>query len=114
MVKITKRKFLKALKGTAGILTQVAKNMDVSRNAVHEYINRTPEVKPLTEQEREQILDIIEGSLINRAVKGEDLKAQMFYLKTIGRKRGYVEKTETELSGGADNNFTFEIITPKE
>jgi len=112
MTKINKTKFLKALKGTAGIISQIAKNLGVQRKSVYEYIERTPEVKPYIKQEKEQILDLMEGSMIHKAVVEKDFKALNFYLKTIGKDRGYTEKIETELSGGVDNKIIFEIVDP--
>ncbi len=111
MAKINNVKFLKALKGTAGILSQIAKNMDVNRKSVWMYLSKHPELLPSIEQEREAILDTIEVSMIKKAVVEEDFKAQSFYLKTIGKHRGFTEKNETELTGTIDNKITFEIVS---
>ncbi len=111
MAKITKTKFIAALDGTGAILSQIAKKLNCSRQAVHEFIKRTPVVIPFVEHERERILDVMETGMINKAIEG-DFKAQSFYLKTIGKSRGFTEKIETELTGGLDNKITFELVQP--
>ncbi len=112
MTKINPKMFKLALKDTGGIYQQIAKNLKVCRNAVVKYVSKHPETKALIEEERERILDLMEASLIKKAIVNDDFKAQQFYLKTIGKDRGYVEKTETELSGSTDNRITFEIVNP--
>jgi len=112
MTKINKTKFINALDKTGGILTQIANNLSVTRKTVYEFIDRNPDVIPFIEHEREKILDVMENSMINKAIKG-DFKAQKFYLKTIGKHRGFTERVETELSGAIDNKIIFELAEPK-
>ena len=45
----------------------------------------------------EGLVDFAESKLM-QAINGENLTAIIFYLKTKGRNRGYVEKTEVETS----------------
>lgn len=113
MTKITEKMFKIALLDTGGIYQQIAKNLKVSRNSVASFVERHPNMRTFIEQERERVLDLMEASLIKKAIVNDDFKAQQFYLKTIGKDRGYVEKTETELSGNVDNHITFELVDSK-
>lgn len=97
--KINKNSFAKAVVGSGGVITEVAKRLHVERLTVYSFIKQNEEfAKPLLDQAREEIVDMAEGSLFTQ-VKNNEAWATKFLLKTIGKDRGYVEKQEIEQSG---------------
>ncbi len=102
MAKITLNKFKKAVAGTGGILTNIAKNLSVSRVAVYDFMKRYPQTQLLKSAEEDEILDYAENSLYNQMRK-EEQWATKYLLATKGKKRGYIEskevKNETTLKG---------------
>lgn len=97
MAKINKKKFLNALKDSGGVITSIANRLEVTRKAVYEYIERNPELRKFVEDEKEKILDMAEISLFSQ-VKDKDFGATKYILSTRGKSRGYIEKTESEIT----------------
>jgi hypothetical protein len=90
-----------AIKKSHGIVASAARILGIDRSTVQRYINNYPTIKAALENEREVWTDIAESQLI-RAVRKGSLPAVMFYLKTVGRNRGYIERQEfTGADGGA-------------
>jgi hypothetical protein len=83
----------KELKKTHGIMAHAAKNLGVTRVAVFRYIERHPELKEELMQQRETIVDLAETKLIDKLEEGSDW-AIKYTLSTLGKKRGFVERTE--------------------
>ena len=78
-----------------GILTVAAQKLGVNRMTVYNYCQRYPTIQKALDDEREKWIDLAEGQLI-RAVNKGSIPAIMFFLKTVGRNRGYVERQEIE------------------
>ena len=97
MVKINKKKFKEAVLDSGGVITTVAIRLGVTRKAVYDYLVRKPEFKEDLIQEEEKILDMAEISLFSQ-VKDKDFGATKYILSTKGKKRGYVEKQESEIT----------------
>jgi hypothetical protein len=76
----------------------IAKKLKVEWHTAKSYIDRFPETKQAYENEREKILDMADAGLY-KAVKDGDLAAIKWLQSTQGKKRGYVEKVQTELTG---------------
>ena len=98
--------FLKAIKGTGGVLTAIALRLKVSRKTVYDWL-ACPENKRYKENildERETIIDLAEGSLFSH-VKNKEPWATKYTLATIGKNRGYIETIKQEVT--SDNNITY-------
>lgn len=95
---ITDEQIAKLLATKRGNVAAVARALRCSRTVVHERIVASAELAAIRDAAREATTDDIEQALEDKALGG-DVTAQIFYLKTRGRKRGYVEKIEAELSG---------------
>jgi hypothetical protein len=93
MVKITKTKFKKAMEGSAGILANIAKRLNVTRGAITLFVQRHKDIQELLDQEDESINDLAEAKLIQKLNDG-DMKAIRFRLQTKAKNRGYVERQE--------------------
>ena len=85
----------------------------VSQSRYQNWMKNDPEFrKTLAEIEPEEImLDWGEHKLMERITKGDTL-ATMFLLKTKGKRRGYIEKTEVAHEGDVVKAITVNVLKP--
>ena len=88
----------KAIKGSAGLYTQIAKKLGCEWHTAKTYVNMHEETKEMFDNEEQKILDLAENKLIEN-INDNDNTAIIFYLKTKGKQRGYIEKQEIQHSG---------------
>ncbi len=99
--KYTAEQMIDALRKTRGMKGPAAKILNCTYNTVSSYADRYPTVAAVIAEEREMMTDVAELALA-RAIQGGEAWAVCFYLKTIGKERGYVERQEvTGKNGGA-------------
>tara|TARA_R110000772_G_scaffold199807_1_gene310402 strand:- start:149 stop:502 length:354 start_codon:yes stop_codon:yes gene_type:complete len=104
---IKKESLLKALEKSLGIVTIACNKADVPRSTFYKWINED-EVFAKDVKDIENIaLDFAESQL-HTQIGGGNTSATIFYLKTKGRNRGYVERQE--IDNGDNNSFRIEII----
>ncbi|HJZ57162.1 MAG TPA: hypothetical protein VKE74_19485 [Gemmataceae bacterium] len=89
---------LDAIPRFRGNLAAVARSFGVTRTAVWKFVQRYPELQEVAHDARETRLDNAESSLDRAILAGEPWAIQMV-LKTLGKDRGYVERTEQHHSG---------------
>jgi hypothetical protein len=77
-----------------GNLTAVARRLGCSRKRLYRFIEQHPTLQDELTNARESMLDNAESVLYRKVLSGEDTTALIFFLKTQGYKRGYVEKHE--------------------
>lgn len=94
---LTKKAFIEAYKKTFGNITHSAKTVGIDRTAHYRWLKEDEDYKAEIEsiEPSEMFLDFVEGKLSERINKG-DTTAIIFALKTKGKKRGYVERTEVQ------------------
>ena len=80
-----------ALTETRGLVTLAAKRLGISRQAVNARIKNSKLVRDALIDAREAQLDRTELALFNQIDAGEGW-AVIWYLKTLGKGRGYVER----------------------
>jgi len=90
-----KQKMLEALEKHLGIVSTACKAVGISRVTHYRYM-RDPEYKQAVEQIVEEAVDFAESHLLKRISEG-DTTATIFYLKTKGKSRGYVERQEVKV-----------------
>lgn len=95
---IQKKAMIDALEASLGIVTQACKEVGIARSTHYEWYDKDPEYKTAVDAVADLTLDFAESQLHKR-IKADDTTATIFYLKTKGKKRGYIERQETELSG---------------
>lgn len=87
-----------ALSQSGGIFTGAAQILNCAPNTIRNYVRRSKALQDHLGDVQEITLDIAESTLIKAiqetARPDAQLRAVMFYLKTKGRSRGYVERTE--------------------
>lgn len=103
-MKRTKDEYVRAITAAKGFVTVAAQALGVSVKAVYSAAERHPEVREALEMAREQMLDIAEGALYKNIQAGDNT-AIIFFLKTQGKKRGYIERQELHHSGDIVINF---------
>jgi len=106
-----KKVFLEALELCLGNVTKACKSTDIGRSSIYRWKREDEEFKDAVYDIEEVAIDFVEDKLFQRiegvfteSNDGEVYKtppsdtAIIFYLKTKGKKRGYIEKTETEIT----------------
>jgi hypothetical protein len=89
----TAAQFIKAIEGSAGIVTTIAKRVGCAWNTAKKYINKMPTVRRAYQDECEAILDLAETKLLSAINEGDGIMIR-YYLSTKGKQRGYTERTE--------------------
>ena len=106
---IKKESILKALEQSLGVVTVACKKADIPRSTFYKWINED-EAFAIAVNDIENIaLDFAESQLHSQIGNG-NTSATIFYLKTKGKKRGYIERQEITGADGMPTNFQIEII----
>jgi len=100
-----KKKLLEGLVKYKGIVTSACKWAKVSRQTYYNYLD-DEDFKKAVDDVANTAIDFVEGKLFN-LIEQENPTAIIFYLKTKGKKRGYVERQEIT---GADNKPVLQLI----
>lgn len=95
---ITKVKVKNAIIKEMGNLTKAAQRLGCVRKTVYNWIEKEPELAIVVEEARDTALDFVENKLMDGIREGHPTLI-IFFLKTQGRKRGYIERQEIEYSG---------------
>lgn len=90
-----KQAFLEALKQSAGILQPACDAIGVDRITVWRWRKADKKFDAACKDCKEIAVDFAESALLKN-IKSGDTTAIIFYLKTQGRDRGYVEKQQVE------------------
>lgn len=103
MAKVTKSdilkvNLLKALEKSLGIVTTACKKCKCSRKTFYQYYNEDKDFSLDVDSIGDAALDMAESEL-HKQIKDGVPVSTIFFLKTKGRKRGYVEKREHEITG---------------
>jgi len=101
-----KKKLLKALEKSMGIVTNACKMVDLDRTTFYRYYNEDQQFADDVDNVQDYVLDFAESKLLEN-IKDKKETSIIFYLKTKGRKRGYIEKTEVDLKQKGNVNITF-------
>jgi hypothetical protein len=101
---IKKRAMIEALEKTLGIVTQAANMVGIHRTTHYLWLEQDEVYKQAVEGITDIALDFAEGKLHQR-IKDDSDTAIIFYLKTKGKKRGYIERSEVDMSGNVGVNI---------
>lgn len=100
---IKKRDMLNALEKALGVVTTAAKNANINPSTHYDWLKKDSRYAKNVEAIQEIGLDFVESSLIRQISEG-NTTATIFYLKTKGKKRGWVERQELTGAEGKDLN----------
>ncbi len=97
--KFTPEQVITAIEKAHGKVLFASKLLKCSRQTIMNYVENYPGVKAALVEARENMLDTAEDKLFKAISKG-NMTAILFYLKTQGKQRGYIERQEmTGLDG---------------
>ena len=106
-----KKAMIEALIKCLGVVTPAAKIVGINRSTHYDWLKNDPEYKTEVESIEDVALDFAESKLHTQIEKG-DTTATIFYLKTKGKKRGYIEKNEIGYTNKEGNDVLQVIQIP--
>jgi len=98
---IKKEAVLQALEKSLGIVTTAVKSVGIARSTFYKWINEDEDFAKKVKDIENITLDFAESQL-HKQIQDGNTSATIFYLKTKGKKRGYVEKSELDLTSGEE------------
>lgn len=90
---IHKRAMIEALEKSLGVVTTAAKQAGINRKTHYEWLKEDPDYKAQVEDVANIALDFAESQLHKQIQEGE-VSSTIFFLKTKGKGRGYIERQE--------------------
>jgi transposase-like protein len=100
MADINAADLIKKITDAKGNVSAVARAFGVSRKTIYNHIERYKTAQDALEDARETMLDNAESILYKKVLEGSTPEL-LFFLKTQGKRRGYVERSEVT---GADGS----------
>jgi len=102
-----KKKLIQELRNNLGIVSSACEALGISRTTYYKYYKADERFKEQVDSIGDEAIDFVESRLFELIRKG-NVAATIFFLKTKGKKRGYVEKQELDIQ--EDMNFTVEFV----
>jgi hypothetical protein len=101
----------KAIEDSGGLYTTISTRLGCEWHTAKTHVEAHEETIAAYLAECESVLDVAENKLVEN-IKDGDTTSIIFYLKTKGKKRGYIERSELTGAGGKDlmPSITIEII----
>ena len=111
---IKKESLLKSLEQSLGVVTVACKKADIPRSTYYKWLNEDEVFAKQVRDIENVALDFAESQLHTQIGDG-NTSATIFYLKTKGKKRGYIERTEVEQNTNINiNDFDISKLYDKE
>tara|TARA_Y100001937_G_scaffold124774_1_gene190163 strand:- start:356 stop:709 length:354 start_codon:yes stop_codon:yes gene_type:complete len=104
---IKKQAMLQALEKSLGVVTVACKQSDIPRSTYYKWLKEDQEFAKAVKEIENIALDFAESQLHSQMRDG-NTSATIFYLKTKGKKRGYVERQELDVNNG-ENPFNVSV-----
>lgn len=102
-----------ALVELSGNYAAVARRFNVTRHAVEKVVANSEHLQQVAYDCRQGMLDNAESALFKAVLAGEAW-AVCFFLKTQGKKRGYIEKQQVELGDMNPTEIIEEVIATRQ
>lgn len=99
--RLKKKDFIKAMGEVMGNITLACRAVGIKRQTYYNWIEKDEDFRKACDSINEESIDFVENKLFSR-INDNDTTAIIFYLKTKGRSRGYIEKQEMEFSGSRE------------
>ena len=100
-VQQSKKDVLVALEKSLGIVTTACQKVGIDRTTFYRYVNEDPQFAESVKAIDDVALDFAESSL-HKQIQAGVPASTIFYLKTKGKRRDYIERSEvTGKDGGA-------------
>tara|TARA_Y100001963_G_scaffold22004_1_gene28648 strand:+ start:130 stop:501 length:372 start_codon:yes stop_codon:yes gene_type:complete len=92
-----KKNFLEALHNNLGNISEACNKINISRQTYYRWIDDDVEFDEQCRNVEESLLDLAEHRLLQK-IDSSDTTSIIFFLKTKGKKRGYNESTQLEIT----------------
>ena len=92
-LRYTPEQVIEALQYTRGMQYLAARKLGCSHETLRNYLNRYPQIQAAMELERGEMVDLAELKLWEALEKGQPW-AIALCLRTVGKERGYIERSE--------------------
>jgi len=92
-----KKTFLEVLERSLGIVSTACEKTGTGRTTHYRWLKDDPEYKEAVRMVEERTIDFAESHL-HALIKDKNPAATIFFLKTKGKNRGYIERQEIEVS----------------
>lgn len=86
---------IKALVKSLGVVTIACEKVGIARKTHYEWYNNDKDYRKAVDDIADVALDFAE-SMLHKQIQDKDTTATIFFLKTKGKKRGYIERTEVD------------------
>ena len=87
---------IEALESSLGVVTTACKTVGIARSTHYQWCEDDKEYKKLVDGIQDIALDFAESQL-HKQIQGGEVASTIFYLKTKGKKRGYIERVENNI-----------------
>lgn len=105
-----KNSMIEALTKSLGVVTSACKAAGISRDTHYKWYREDPAYKERVDDVDNISLDFAESQL-HKQISGGNTTATIFYLKTKGKNRGYIERQEI-IAKNTNINHDAEDLTP--
>ena len=106
---IHKKAMIEALEKSLGVVTTACKSVGIARQTHYEWLKEDKNYRKAVEDISDVALDFAESQLHKQIQNGE-VSSTIFYLKTKGKKRGYIEKQEMDLNHSGETKLIFNRV----
>ncbi len=107
-----KKAIIEALEKSLGVVTTACKKVGIGRTQFYNWLKEDYEFAKEVKDIENIALDFVESKLFENIRDGKTSE-MIFYLKTKGKSRGYIERQEITGADGMPTNFQIEIIENK-
>jgi hypothetical protein len=94
---IKKESMLAALEASLGVVSAACHEAKIPRATYYKWIKEDKDFRQKVEDINNLALDFVETSL-HRQIAKDNTSATIFYLKCKGKQRGYIERSELDIS----------------
>jgi len=108
-MKFSRKKTVEAYKKKGCNVSATCSAVGISRQTFYQYRKDDNVFKQELLDAEEAIIDNVETKLLSKINEG-DTTSMIFFLKTKGKSRGYIERQEVEMDVDGDMNLTVQFI----
>lgn len=105
------QEFIDAIPGSGGIISTIAGRVGCAWHTARKYITEYATVAAAYADECEKVTDIAESTVI-KAIRDGDVSAAKWYLTMKGKDRGYMPKSELDVTTGGQPVKAYVGISP--
>lgn len=104
-----KKAMLAALERSLGVVTSACKAAEISRDTHYRWLKEDENYRKAVDELESVALDFVESKLHQQISQG-NTSATIFFLKTKGKSRGYVERHELTGENGSELKATVQVV----